>query len=226
MVDLMSNRMSRVDEMKANLKNLAEAEPDRKPTPPIPTVLVAPIDEPLRLVVAPYNEEVISNNDHAEVDRTNSSPPATGRELNVTTPRPIEYSAPRDAIMTVKESEALADAPIQIEESEIDPKRAVAAPTVGTPVPAPKSYDVFDDKPKAEATWRTQGIVVHDADYLRLDAIESFMKKAGKIKGRRGVGLSLCLGAGLAELDRLRQTDPDRLITLLATAKYNRKSGS
>jgi hypothetical protein len=69
--------------------------------------------------------------------------------------------------------------------------------------------------------WRTQGVTVYPSDDERVDRLAQFFKSRRVRFGRRG-NLSLLIGAGLAELDRLRDLDPDALIAIVRSTMDER----
>jgi hypothetical protein len=69
--------------------------------------------------------------------------------------------------------------------------------------------------------WRTQGVTVYPSDDERVDRLAQFFKARRVRFGRRG-NLSLLIGAGLAELDRLRDEDPDALIAIVTSTMHER----
>jgi hypothetical protein len=71
--------------------------------------------------------------------------------------------------------------------------------------------------------WRTQGVTVYPADDERVDRLAEFFKRRRIKFGKRG-NLSLLIGAGLAELDRLATTNPDALIAVVRATMGERES--
>lgn len=69
--------------------------------------------------------------------------------------------------------------------------------------------------------WRTQGVTIYPSDDERVDRLAQFFKARRVRFGRRG-NLSLLIGAGLAELDRLRDDDPDALIAIVTSTMHER----
>jgi hypothetical protein len=69
--------------------------------------------------------------------------------------------------------------------------------------------------------WRTQGVTVYPSDDERVDRLAQFFKSRHVRFGRRG-NLSLLIGAGLAELDRLRYLYPDALIAIVKSTMDER----
>jgi hypothetical protein len=64
------------------------------------------------------------------------------------------------------------------------------------------------------------GFTIYPADE-RVERLADFFKRRRVKFGKRG-NLSLLIGAGLAELDRLRDTDPDALLAIVKSTMTER----
>jgi hypothetical protein len=90
------------------------------------------------------------------------------------------------------------------------------APEPPAPLPSPAQA------PRGRQ-WRTQGVTVYPADDERVERLAEFFKRRRIKFGKRG-NLSLLIGAGLAELDRLAATNPDALIAVVRATMTERES--
>jgi hypothetical protein len=101
--------------------------------------------------------------------------------------------------------------------------RELANVTSAAPVtPPPVLQPEIEPAPVARGRqWRTQGVTVYPSDDERVDRLAQFFKSRHVRFGRRG-NLSLLIGAGLAELDRLRDLDPDALIAIVKSTMDER----
>ena len=71
--------------------------------------------------------------------------------------------------------------------------------------------------------WRTQGVTIYPADDERVERLATFFKRRRVKFGKRG-NLSLLIGAGLAQLDRLLESDPEQLLAIVTSTMLERST--